>query len=122
MFENRVLIGPKTSYGAQKRRKIHSEELYDLYCSPNFIRMVKSRRMRRAGHVARVGDRRGAYRVLIVKSEGSSPLGRRRLRWKLNVKMDLREGGWKGMNWIDIAQDSDRWPAVVNAVVNLRVR
>ena len=69
-----------------------------------------------------MGDRIDACRVLIGKPEGSSPLGRPRLRWELNVKMDLQEGGRKGMDWIDIAEDSDRWPAVVNAVVNLRFR
>jgi hypothetical protein len=69
-----------------------------------------------------MGDRRDACGVLIGKPGGSSPFGRPRLRWELSVKMDLQEGGWKGMNWIDIARDSDRWPAVVNAVVNLRFR
>jgi hypothetical protein len=67
-----------------------------------------------------VWETRDGCRVLIGKPEGSSPLGRPRLGWYLNVKMDLQEGGWKGMNWIDIAQDIDRWPAVVNAVINLR--
>jgi hypothetical protein len=68
-----------------------------------------------------MGKRRGAYRVLVGKPEGKRPLGRSRLRWENNIKMDLQEMGWKGMDWIDLAQDRDRWRALVNAVTNLRV-
>jgi hypothetical protein len=77
--------------------------------------------MRRAGHAARMGERRNAYRILVGKPEGKRPLGRLRRRWVDNIKMVLREVGWDGMDWIDLAQDRDRWRAYVNAVMNLRV-
>jgi hypothetical protein len=83
--------------------------------------MIKSRRMRWAGHVARMGEGRGAYRVLVGRPEGRRPLGRPRRRWEDNIKMNLQEVGLGGMDWIDMAQDRDRWRAVVNAVMNLRV-
>jgi hypothetical protein len=68
-----------------------------------------------------MGERRGAYRALVGKPEGRRPLGRPRRRWEVNINMDLREVGWGGMDWINLAQDRDRWRALVNAVVNLRV-
>jgi hypothetical protein len=83
-------------------------------------RIFESRRLRWAGHVARMGERRGAYRALVGKPEGKRPLERPTRRWEDNIKMDLREVGW-GMDWINLAQDRDRWRAVVNAVMNLRV-
>jgi hypothetical protein len=82
---------------------------------------IKSRRMRWAGHVARMGEKRNAYRILVGKPEGKRPLGRQRRMWVNNIKMDLREIGWDGMDWIDLAQDRDRWRALVNTVMNLRV-
>jgi hypothetical protein len=85
------------------------------------IRMIKSRRMRWAGHVARTGKKRNAYRILVGKSEGKKPLGRQRSRWMDNIKMDLREIGLEGMDWIDLAQDRDQWSALVNMIMNLRV-
>jgi hypothetical protein len=85
-----------------------------LYSSPSIIRVIKSRRMRWAG-------RRNAYRILVGKPEGKSPLGRPRRRWVDNIKMDLREVEWEGRNWIDLGQCRDRWRAYVNAVMNLRV-
>jgi hypothetical protein len=88
---------------------------------PNIIRVIKSRRMRWAEHVARMGEERDAYRILVGRPEGRRPLGRPRHRWEDNIKTDLREVGWGGMNWIELAQDRDRWRAVVNAVMNLRV-
>jgi hypothetical protein len=75
----------------------------------------------RAGHVARMGDKRNAYRVLMGNPEGKRPVGRPRRRWVDNIKMDLREIGWNGGDWIDLAQDMDQWRALVNAVMNLRV-
>jgi len=102
-------------------RKLHNEELNVLYCSPNILRVTKSRRMRWAGHVARMGGRRGVYRVLVGKPEGERPLGRPRCRWEGNIKMDLQEVGCGGMDWIELAQDRDRWRALVNAVMNLGV-
>jgi hypothetical protein len=124
VFENRVLrriFGPKRDEVTGEWRRLHNEELNDLYSSPNIIRVIKSKRMRWAGNVARMGERRGAFRILVGRPEGRRPLGRPRRRWEDNIKMDLQEVGWGGMDWIDLAQDRDRWRAVVNAVMNLRV-
>jgi len=123
VFENRVprrLFGPKRDVVRGECRKLHNEELNDLYFSPNIIREIKSRRMRLAGHVARMGDRRGVYRVLVVKPEGTRPLGKPRRRWENNIKMDLQEIGCVVMDWNKLAQDKDRWRALMNAVMNLR--
>jgi hypothetical protein len=97
VFENRVLrriFGPKRDEVTGEWRRLHNEELYALYSSPNIIRVIKSRRLRWAGHVARMGERRGAYRALVGKPEGRRPLGRPKCKWKDNIKMDLREVGW----------------------------
>jgi hypothetical protein len=103
-------------------RKLHNEELHNFYSSTNIIRMIKSRRMRWAGNVARMGGKRNAYRILVGKPEGKKPLGRPKRRWVDNIKLDLREKmGWDGMDWIDLAQDTDQWRALVNTVMNLRV-
>jgi hypothetical protein len=118
VFENRVLrriFGPKRDEVTGGWRKKHNEELHNL------IRVIKSRRMRWAGHVARMGERRNAYRTLVGKPEGKRPLGRPRRTWVDNIKMDLREIGWGGMDWIDLAQDRDQWRALVNTLMNLRV-
>ena len=100
---------------------MHNEELNDLYCSPNIVRVIKSRRMRWAGHVAHMGEEKGVYRVLVAKPEGRGPLGRPRRRWVDNIRMDLQEVGCGYMDWIGLAQDRDRWCALVSAVMNLRV-
>jgi hypothetical protein len=100
--------------------KLHNDELHDLYSSSTILRVIKSRRMRWAGHVAWMG-RGGVYRVLVGKPERKRPLGRPRHRWEGNIKMDLQEVGCGGMDWIELAQDRDRWRALVNAVVKLRV-
>jgi hypothetical protein len=124
VFENRVLrriFGPKRDEVTGKWRRLHNKELYALYSSPNIIRVIKSRGLRWAGHVARMGERKGAYRALVKKPERRRPLGRPRRRWEDNIKIDLREVGWGGMDWINLAQDRDRWPALVNTVMNLRV-
>ena len=124
MFENRVLrriFAPKRDEVTGEWRKLHNEELNDLYCSQNIFRVIKSIRMRWAGHVARMGDSRGVCRVLVGKPEGKRPLGRPRCRWEDNIKMDLEEVGCGGMDWIELAQDRDSWRALVNAVMNLRV-
>jgi hypothetical protein len=83
--------------------------------------MIKSRRMRWAEHTAHVGEKRNAYRIWVGKPERKIPLGKPRRRWEDNIKMDLRETGWGGMDWIDLAQDRDQWRALVNTVMNLRV-
>jgi hypothetical protein len=102
-------------------RKVHDEELHNMYCSPSIIRIIKSRRMRWVGHVARMGKKRNAYRILVGKPEGKSPLGRPRHRWEDNIRIDPREIRWGGMDWIDLVQDRDQWRALVNTVMNLRV-
>jgi hypothetical protein len=83
--------------------------------------MIKSRRMRWAGHVVRMGEERNAYRILVGKPEGRRPLGRPRRRWVDTIKMNLREIGWDGVDWVDLAQDRNQWRALVNTVMNLRV-
>jgi hypothetical protein len=102
-------------------RKLHNEELRDLYSLPSIIRIIKSRRMKWAGHVARMGEKRNAYRLLVGNPEGKRLLGRARHKWVDNIKMDLLEIGWGGVDWIGLAQDRDKWRALVNAVMNLRV-
>ena len=107
VFENRVLrriFGPKKDEVTREWRKLHNGELKDLYCLPNIVRVIKSRRMRWAWHVARMGGR-GVYRVLVGKPEGKRPLGRPRRRWNDNIKMDFRKsdvGVWAGSSWLRI--------------------
>jgi len=117
----RRIFGPKRDYVTGEWRKLHNEELNDLYFSPNTGRVMKSRRMRCARHVVGTGERRGVYRLLLGKRDGKRPLGRPERRWEDNIKMDLREVGCGGMDWIELAQDRDRWWTLVNAVMNLRV-
>jgi hypothetical protein len=125
VFENRVLrriFGPKRDEVTGEWRKLHNEELHDLYSSPSIIRIMKARRMRRwAGHVARMGERRNAYRLLMGKPNTRRPLGRPIRRWLDNIRMDLVEVGWSDLGWIGLAQDRDRWRALVNSVLNLGV-
>jgi hypothetical protein len=124
VFENRVLrkiFGPKRDEVTGEWRKLHTEELHDLYSSSNIVRVMKSRRMRWAEFVARIVEESGVYRVLVGKPEGKRPLGRPRHRWDINIEMDLQEVGCGGMDWIGLAQDTDRWRGLVNAVKNLRV-
>jgi hypothetical protein len=102
-------------------RKLHDEELHDLYSSTSIIRIIKSRRMRWAEHVARMGEKRNAYRLLVGKPEGKRPLGRPKCRWVRNIRMDLVEVEWGDVDWIGLAQDRDRWRALVMSVLNLRV-
>jgi hypothetical protein len=123
VFENRVLtriFGPKRDEVAGERRKLHNEELHDLYSSPSIIRIIKARRMRWAGNVARTGEKGNPYR-LMGKPEGRRPLGRPRRTWFDNIRMDLVEVGRGDEDWIGLAQDRDRWRALVNSVMNLRV-
>jgi hypothetical protein len=102
-------------------RKLHIKELHNLYSSSSIIRIIKSRRMTWAGHVARMGKKRNVYRLLVGKPEGKRPLGRLRHRWIGNIKMDLLEIGLSVVDWIDLAQDRYRWKALVNTVMNLRI-
>jgi hypothetical protein len=123
VFENRVMreiFGSKRDEVTGEWNKLHNEELIDLYFSPNIFRVIKSRRMRWVGHAARM-ERRGVYRVLVGKPGGKSPLGKPRRRWEDDIKMDLQEVGCGGMDWIELAQDRDRWRALVNAVMKLWV-
>jgi len=117
----RRIFGPRRGEVTGEWRRLHNEELNDLYSSPNIVRVIKSRRMRWAGHVARMGEERGVYRVLVGKLEGKRPLGRPRRRWVDNIRMDLQEVGCWYMDWIGLAQDRDRWRTLVSAVKNFRV-
>jgi hypothetical protein len=124
VFENRVLrriFAPKRDEVTGGCRKLHNEEPYNLYSSPSIIRMDKSRRMRFAWHVARMGEKRNAYRILVGNPERKRSPGRPRHTWVDNIKMDLREIGWDGMDWIDLVHDRGQWRALVNAVMNFRV-
>jgi hypothetical protein len=124
VFENRVLkkvFGPKRDEVTGECRKLHNEELNDLYSLSNIVRVVKSRRMRWAGHVARMGENRDVHRVLVGKPEGKRPLGRPRRRWEDNIKVNLQEvGGGRG-DWMELAQDRDRWRALMGTVRDFQV-
>jgi ribosome biogenesis protein Tsr3 len=124
VFESRVLrriYGPKRDQVIGEWRKLHNEELHELYSSPStsIIRKIKSRRMGWAGHVARMGEKRNAYRLL-GKPEGKRPLGRPRRRLVDNMRIFLVDVGWCDVDRIGVAQDKDRWRALVNSVLNLR--
>jgi hypothetical protein len=123
VFENRVLriFGPKRDKVTGECRKLHIEELLDLYSSPNIVRVIKPRRIRWTGLVIRMEESRDVYRVLVEKSEGMRPLGRLALRWEDNINMDLQEVGCGGMDFIELAQDRDRWRGVSKTVMNLVV-
>ena len=124
MFENMVfrrIFGPRRDEVTGEWRRLHNEELSDLYSSLNIVRVIKSRRLRWAGHVARMGEGRGVYRVLVGKPEGRRPLGRPRRRWVDNIRMDFQEVGCGFTDWIWLAQDRDGWRTLVSAVMNLRV-
>ncbi|KAJ4428432.1 hypothetical protein ANN_24469 [Periplaneta americana] len=123
VFENKVLrkiFGAKRDEVTGEWRKLHNTELHALYSSPDVIRNIKSRRLRWARHVARMGESRNAYRVLVGRPEGKRPLGRPRCRWEENIKMDLREMGHDDRKWINLAQDRDQWWAYVWVAMNLR--
>jgi hypothetical protein len=124
VFENRVLMrifGQKRDEVTGEWRKLHNKELRDLYSSPSIIRIIKSRTMRCAGHLARTGEKRNAYGLLVGKPEGKRPIGRPRRRWVDNIRMDLVEMGWDDVDWIGLAKDRNRWRALMNSVLNLRV-
>jgi hypothetical protein len=117
----RGIFGPKRDGVTGGWRKLHNKELRNLYSPPSKIRIIKSRRMRWAGHVARMGEKRNVYRLLVRKPEGRRPLGRPRRRWMDNIKMDLLDIGLNVMDWIGFAQNRYRWKPLVNSIMNLRV-
>ena len=117
----RRIFGPRRDEVTGEWRRLHNEELNDLYPSPDIVRVITSRRMRLAGHVARMGEVRGVYRVLVWKPEGKRPLGRPRRRWVDNIRTDLQEVECGYVDWIGLAQDRDRWRTLVSAVMNLGV-
>jgi len=124
VFENKVLrkvFGPKRNEVTVEWRQLHNEELNDLHSLPNIVRVVKSRRIRWAGHVARMGEDRCVYRVLVGKPEGKRPLGIPTRRWEDNIKMDLQEVGVGRGDWMELAQDRDSWWALVGTVRDFRV-
>ena len=102
-------------------RRLHNEEINVLYSSPNIVRVIKSRRMRWAGHVARMGEERGVYRVFVGKPEGKRPLGRPRRRSVDNIRMDFQEVGCGHVDWIGLAQDRDSWRTLVSALMKVWV-
>jgi hypothetical protein len=123
VFENRVLretFGSKRDEIIGDWRKLHNEELHNLYSLPNIIRMIKSRGMRLSGHVAHMGEKKGARRVLVGKAEGKRLLGRRRHRWEDSIKMNLQQIKCEGVDWIHLNQDRGQWQALVSMVINLR--
>jgi hypothetical protein len=115
------IFGPRRDEVTGDWRRLRIEELNDLYSSPNIVQVIKSRRMRWAGHVSLMGKERGVYRVLVGKPKGRRPLGRPRRRWVDNIRMDLEEVGCGYMDWIGLTQDRDRWRTLVSAVMNLGV-
>jgi hypothetical protein len=116
----RRIFGPRRDEVTGEWRRLHNEELNDLYSSPTIVQVIKSRRVRWAGHVACMGEERGAYRVLVGKPDRKRPLGRPRRRG-VDIRMDLQEVGCGYVDWIGLAQDRDRWRTLVRAVMNLRV-
>jgi hypothetical protein len=122
VYENRVLrriFGPKREED-RSWRKLQNDELHSLCSSPNIVRIIKSRRVRWAGHVAHMGEGRGVYRVFVGRPEGKRPLGRYMPRWEYNITLDLRKIVIDGANWIQLTQDRVQWRALVNTVMDLR--
>jgi hypothetical protein len=124
VFENwvlRIIFVPKREEVAQGWTRLHNEDLHNLYASPNVIRMIKSRKMRWAGNVARMGEKIKAYKIFVAKPEGKRLLGKYMHKWEDNIRMTLREIGWEIVDWINLAQDMDHWRALVHTVTNFLV-
>jgi hypothetical protein len=117
----RRIFGPKKEEVTERWRRLHNEELHKLCTLPNIIRVIKSWRMRGAGHLARMGEMRNAYKMVVENSEGKRPLKRPRCRWEDNIRMDITEVGWEGVDWMQLAQERGHLRAVVNTVMNLEV-
>ena len=117
----RRIFGSKRNEVAGEWRKLHNEELNGLYCSTNIFRVIKSRRMKWAGHVARMGERRGVHRDLVGKPEGKNHLGDPGVDGRIILRWLFRKWDVVGMDWIELTQDRDVWRVLVNAVMNLRV-
>jgi hypothetical protein len=123
VFENRALgriFGPESEEVVGGCRRLHSEELHNLYTSQNIISMMKSRRVRLVGHAMCMGEI-NAYKILVEKHEGKRPCIRLKCRWEDNIRMDFREVGWEDVDWMHLAQDADQWQALVITVMNLQV-
>ena len=112
----RRIFGPKRDVNGQWRR-LHNEELHSLYCSPSTVRIIKSRILRWAGHVARMEEGRSAFKILTGTATGKRPLGRP--SWEDNIRLDLKEISINMRNWVDLAQDRDYWRSLVNVTLNL---
>jgi hypothetical protein len=124
VFQNRLprrIIGQKRDALMGVWRKPHNEGLHDMYSSLNIMRIIMSRRIRRPGHIAQMGEKRNMYSLMVRKPEGERSLGRSRRRWIDNIKMTLLEIGWSGVDWICLAQDRCSWSALANAIMNLRI-
>jgi hypothetical protein len=119
-MELRKTFGIKTKEVAGEWRRLHNEELHNLYVSPDIVRVIQLRRMRWEGHVARVGEMRKAYDILVGKPEGKRSLGRPSRRCEGNIRMDLSERGWEDVHLIHVSQDRDQWRGLVNTVMNLQ--
>jgi hypothetical protein len=124
MSENRVLrrsFGPKWNEVTGGWRKLHSEELHDLYSSPSIITIIKTKSLSWAGHVTRMREKRNAYRLLVGKPEGKKPLGKPRCRWIDDINVDHLDIGLGDVDWTGLAQDRYSLRALVNAIMNFRV-
>jgi hypothetical protein len=114
-------FGPKREEVAGDWSRVHNEELHNLYTSPNIVTVFTARRMRWAGHVARMGKMRNEYNIFAGKPERKSPFGRPRHKWEDNIRIYLREIGWEILNWMHLVQDRDQWRALMDTVMNFRV-
>jgi hypothetical protein len=123
LFENSVLrriFGPKREEVAGGSRRLHSDELHNLYASSNIVRVCKSRRVKWVGHLSRKGENKNTYKSLVGRSEGMTPLERSGTRRENDFRKDVKEMGWEGVDWINLVQDRKEWPAFLNTSMKLR--